>query len=242
MMKTFEQHWVHEAATTQDNELPSLLSRAAKRVLDVDGAGLCLQTAPGSRLPLGASDEASATAERLQFTIGEGPCFEAMTHGLPVPVTESTMRQCWPVLAVLHTEVTPFRGGLAVPLHAGGATFGALDLYLTQPRPLQGADVFAAQAIAQSITDVLLNTLDVNALEAGDESDLSDSPAAWMQTPAVRRRREVWVAVGMANLTLGLRHDDALDTLRAHAVVRGQSLDDFAHDVVFVYIDLVELQ
>jgi hypothetical protein len=55
--------------------LPVRLARAAVRVLPgVAGAGISVLADPGMRVPLGASDEDAATAERLQFTVGEGPC------------------------------------------------------------------------------------------------------------------------------------------------------------------------
>jgi len=239
LVATFERYWVEEAAATTEHQIPSLLTQAAARVLGVDGAGLCVQTSPDRRLPLGASDEASATAERLQFTVGEGPCFEALASRRPITFTAASMLQRWPVLAVLHQELTPFKAGLAIPLRAGQVCFGVLDLYLTQSRGLDGHDVIAAQLIAQSIADVLLETLPLNGDQ--DVARRSDSPVGWRDTPAVRRRRNVWVATGMANLLLGLRHDDALATLRAYALVREQSLDALAHDIVFGHIDLVEL-
>jgi len=42
----------------------------------------------------------------------------------------------------------------------------------------------------------------------------------------------------MVNLSLGLDHDDALDTLRARALGCGRSLDDVAHDLVSGRTDL----
>jgi len=250
LIATFERHWVAEAAASKDREFPSLLARAAKRVLGVDGAALCVETAPGRRLPLGASDAVSATAERLQFTVGEGPCLAALAGGRPLVVTETSMQQRWPVLAVLHHEATPFRSGLAVPLRAGRARFGVLDLYLTRPSLLDGHDVVAAQLVAQSIANVLLETfpVDVDADDTdtddtdADDTDADDFPGGCWNTPAVRRRREVWVAVGMVNLILGLGHDDALDTLRAHAMASGRCLDDLAHDLVCGHTAVEALQ
>jgi hypothetical protein len=241
LLETFQQRWVSDVTTGSADELPSLLSRAAARVLHVDGAALCVQTAPGSRLPLGASDPQSSTAERLQFTAGEGPCFEALAQQRPVEADQATMRQRWPVLAVLHEEATAFRGGVSVPLFAGATCFGALDLYLTRPEPVDGPGVAAAQAIARVISETLLETLASDTALPEADTTISDSLGGWLDTEAVRRRREVWVAVGMANLALGLRREDGLATLRAHAVVRGQSLDALAHDVVFGHVDLESL-
>jgi len=237
LVETFEQYLLAEASADFEHGVPSQLTRAAKRALGADGAGLCVQTSPDLRLPLGASDAASASAERLQFTVGEGPCFEALTEQRPITITEASMLKRWPVLAVLHQQQTPFRGGMAIPLRAGQLCFGALDLYLLKSQPLQGHDVIAGQVIAQRIADILLETLE----PTGSPDITGDATEHVWNGQSVRARREVWVAAGMANLLLGLRQDDALATLRAQALLRDQSLDDLAHDVVLGHFDLAEL-
>src|SRR3954471_8525889 len=57
--------------------LPTRLTRACLAVLPAaDGAGLSLLD-NDFRVPIGATDDVAALAERLQFTIGEGPCLDA---------------------------------------------------------------------------------------------------------------------------------------------------------------------
>jgi len=242
LLPTFERLWVDEVGDAEE-ELPSVLCRAAARALGMDGAGLCVQVEADLRLPLGASDELSATAERLQFTTGEGPCFEAMAQGRPVITDRASMLQRWPVLAVLQQEVTPFETGLAIPLRAGGGRFGVLDLYSRRPQSMDGHDVVAAQLIAQAIADVLLEVLGFSApdAEASGAEASADRRVSWLDSSPVRRRRDVWVAIGMANLTLGLPHDDAIAVLRAAAVARSQSLDHLAHEVINGDVQLEDL-
>ena len=62
--------------------LPVLLARACARVLGVAGAGISV-FADDYRVPLGASDNDASSAERLQFTLGEGPCLDAYHHAQP---------------------------------------------------------------------------------------------------------------------------------------------------------------
>src|SRR4051794_7566577 len=64
--------------------LPMRLAHACARILEVDAAGLSLVDSAGERIPLGASTEAAATAERLQFTVGDGPCSVAQRSQQPV--------------------------------------------------------------------------------------------------------------------------------------------------------------
>jgi len=240
LVERFTRTWTAEASDTGDELLPSLLARAAARVLSADGAGLSLMSGPGLRLPLGASGEDAATAERLQFSIGEGPCFEAHQEGRPVTVTEAKLLERWPVLAGQHLGRTPFRAGISTPLRQGAERFGVLDLYFTSPAAPQGHDVIAAQLIAEVTAGVLLETLGPDA-ENGD-APADGVPAAWLDSPAIRRRRDVWVAVGMANLSLRQSSDDALATLRAHAYAEGCTLDELAHEVVAGRVDLQGLR
>nr|WP_240896150.1 GAF domain-containing protein [Kineococcus siccus] len=227
-----------EAGCIGDEELPALLSRAAARTLGVDGAGVCVDAPCGQRLPLGASDRMAAGAERLQFTAGEGPCFEAMSTGRPVTVDETSMWDRWPVLAALHHETTPFKAGLAVPLRENGVPFGVMDLYDRRPQRMGAHDVIAAQMIAVVIAEQLLTTLDTGQAEG---LIAAEGSPAWLDAAPARRRREVWVAVGMINLVLGLAHDDALATLRGRAVTGGQTLDALAHAIVVGDVDPTEL-
>jgi hypothetical protein len=68
----------------------------------VDGAGISLFFASDRRLPLGASDPDTAEAERLQFTVGEGPCLTSYVTGEPVLADEATMRN-----AAIRRECLP---------------------------------------------------------------------------------------------------------------------------------------
>src|SRR3954447_10060986 len=53
--------------------LPSRLMRSCVQVLPVAGAGVSVFTRGAG----GASDDSAVLAERLQFTVGEGPCLAA---------------------------------------------------------------------------------------------------------------------------------------------------------------------
>ncbi|MFI1919838.1 hypothetical protein [Nocardia sp. NPDC020380] len=53
------------------------VGRTCVELLPVDGASISLMIGTGRRETLYASDEIVAWIEALQFTLGEGPCFEA---------------------------------------------------------------------------------------------------------------------------------------------------------------------
>ena len=73
--------WVAKVRTESAVELlPTVLVTAFTEVLPVDAAGLSAFSRP-VRVPLGASSEAAAAAERLQFTVGRDPASKPCTIG-----------------------------------------------------------------------------------------------------------------------------------------------------------------
>src|SRR3954452_21751968 len=62
--------------------LPVVLAASCTAVLPVDGAGLSLTD--HLRLPLAASDDVAARAERLQTTLADGPGLDAAAASTPL--------------------------------------------------------------------------------------------------------------------------------------------------------------
>src|ERR1700710_712461 len=95
----FRAAWVEGDAQTAVAELlPVRLARACVAVLPVSGAGLSVID-DSFRVPLGASDETATTAERLQFTTGEGPCLDAARSGRMVVTRGEEISRRWPRFA-----------------------------------------------------------------------------------------------------------------------------------------------
>jgi hypothetical protein len=213
--------------------LPERLARACARVLPVDGAGISLFFASDRRLPLGASDAAAAEAERLQFTVGEGPCLTSHATGDIVLADERTMRSRWPGYHDALVTHTPIRGTISLPLRDGLRGIGALDLYAVPPRDLDSLRLGDALTVSHQVAA---------ALEAQSRQDRvsSDGPA-WLGAPAAERRSTVWQAMGFVNAALGVPSPDALVLLRAHAYAGGMSLDDLAERVLSRRIPVEEL-
>ena len=211
--------------------LPVRLARAAAEVLPVDGAGISLFFAPDRRLPLGASAEAYAEAERLQFTVGEGPCLSAHASGRPVIAEEHDIATRWPAYHDALVTRTPVRATISLPFQDALHGMGALDLYLVPP-----GDVHAV-----TLYDALTVTREVESLfhRAGRPAG-QDGPA-WLDAPAVERRALVWQAMGFLNAGLHMSSEDALDLLRARAYGSGLDLDEFSARVLARDIGLEDL-
>jgi hypothetical protein len=212
--------------------LPERLAHACAQVLPVDGAGIGLFFSGGRRLPLGASDAVSGEAERLQFTLGDGPCLAAHAAGEPVVADEAALRSRWPAFHDALLARTSIRGTVSLPLGGGLGTIGALDLYLVPPHEAAEVSLPDARAVAAEVAAAL--RVD------GRNGGRSDGPA-WLDTPAAGRRSLVWQAMGFVNSALGLSSPDALALLRAHAYAEGSSLDELAVRVVSREVGVDEL-
>src|SRR4051794_16887242 len=100
----------------------------------VDGAGVSVLSARGTPDPVHATDELSALVEDLQFTLGVGPCFDAVTRGEPVLLSDLANQSGEAVVAGWHAFLDEavaagIRGVFAFPLGVAGAWVGTLDLY-----------------------------------------------------------------------------------------------------------------
>lgn len=213
--------------------LPDRLARACAQVLPVDGAGISLFFAADRRLPLGASDEVSARAERLQFTLGEGPCLSAHAAGEPLVVDEAAIRTRWPAFHDDLVGRTPFRGIISLPLEADLHGVGALDLYLLRAQDLRAVSLSDALAVTHELAACFT-------VANGRTSPRADGPA-WLDAPAAARRSLVWQAMGFVNAGLGVTSADALAIMRAHAYGAGQELDDLAQQVLDRVVPLQRL-
>ena len=209
--------------------LPDRLARAAARMLAVDGAGISALGGDSGRSPLGASSPDAARAERMQFTVGSGPCLQAHESGRPVFVVEEDIRRRWPAFADLLLSQTPFRGIVSLPLRSSLAGLsvgvGAMNLFFRDPGDVPRLDVFDAVAVGELVTS-----------ELGDATVWSTwSMAAgpdWLNSPPALRRAAVWRAMGGISVALDVSAQEALALLRGYASADGRSVDAVAADVV----------
>jgi hypothetical protein len=225
--------------------LPVRLARAATQVLDtVDGAGISVVAPPGMRIPIGASDTDAATAERLQFTFGEGPCLQAARTGLPVFAGPEEYAASWPLLYEELISRCPYRTVISQPLLHRSVPFGSLNLNHLAADPHLPVTIWSdTRAVAEEIA-VTLTAEPRNAPR--EDGTLPSTPEfrtepAWLNSSPARRRQQVWIAVGMLSLRLDLDSADALAELRGLAFTRGQDLDHYADDLVHRRIPLPDL-
>lgn len=212
-----------ESATIE--MLPVRLSQATADVLNVPGAGLSVLDRI-VRVPLGASNDAADTAERLQFTFGEGPCLAALNAGAPIRADEVEIKRRWPALYAELVATTSYRSVVSIPVQAGLSLAGALDLYLVGPAEAGTVNLADVGVVAAQISAAL--TL---ASVATTRAESRPGPG-WLYGPTPGNRMMVWVAIGMVNSHHHVNSADALAILRAWAYSHDRLVDDIAHDLV----------
>ena len=215
--------------------LPVRLARACAGTLAVRDAGLSLVDASQQRVPLGASSDVAEVAERLQFTVGTGPCMTAQESRQPVFAVEEDLRRRWPVFAELLFGATPFRAIVALPLRPALAGAGAIDLYFRRSPEVLALDVFEAVAVGELVTSALSDAA------VWSEWSPSDGPE-WLHGEVPKRRAAVWEAMGKLSVDLEVSAPVALRLLRAHAYGRGLTVDDVAEHVLSGALRTKELE
>ena len=216
--------WARIAAARDDDVPVSLavLCRAAVRWLGVDGAGVTAVSGPAVREPLSATDELSARLEELLFTTGEGPGAEDFRFGSPMLIPDlAPMTERWPGFAPAAVAAGA-RALFAFPLQAGAVQAGMLSLYRAQPGPLTPRQLADALVFADIALQLLLDSY------AGISGSADYRPLDGLSDS----RAEVYQAIGMISVQLGVSLEEAFVRLRAHAFAVGTPLDDIAGDVV----------
>jgi hypothetical protein len=204
------------------NERESRLVDPFLSVLPVEGASLSVLVSPG-QATVSSSNATAARIDELQFDLGEGPCWDAMTTRRPVlrPDFALVGSDDWPLFTEgvrrdgIHDEIGAI---YAFPLYIGSLDLGAVDLYSNEPRELKNTEVKRVSKLAELASWQVLRRI---IGDDGTEEDLS--PLS---------RREVHQATGMVLAQLNISANDAMLLLRAHAFSSGRSVMDVAADVV----------
>jgi hypothetical protein len=214
--------------------LPVRLARACAQILEVEAAGISLVGQHGERIPLGASSEAAAKAERLQFTIGDGPCSAAQRTGQPVFAVVADLRRRWPPFADLLLAQTPFRAVVALPLQPALIGSGAIDLFFVDEHRVTDLEVFDAMAVGELVASELSEAAVWSTWDA-------DRGPEWLHGPTPTRRAAVWEAMGKLSVSLDGDTGTALALLRAFAYASGRSVDEIAADLLDGRLDAGQL-
>ncbi len=210
---------------TQHDQQPPQDGVSAEAVLEISSvAGASISTLGGllGSETLSASDEIIARIDEIQFDLGEGPCWDAMTTGRPVLEPDLRRRSgaTWPAFmrAVTHDKVAAL---FAIPLNVGPLRLGAIDMYDVRPRSLDKGELTRAVALAADVSRTVLR-------QAIEQSGLEETPA--VARPMSRRR--IHQATGFVIAQLDVSATDAELLIQARAFAEGRTMLDIADEIL----------
>jgi hypothetical protein len=195
--------------------------------LPVTGASLSVLSGTSGQSTISSSSAVASRLDELQFDLGEGPCWEALSTHRPAltPDINASANEAWPVFAeALRSDrvAGDVSAIFAFPLVVGSLDLGAVDLYAETPGALTPQQVAGATSLAEvAAWQVLRRVLDDQDMDAAED-----------ETSARSSRREVHQATGMVLAQLNISAKDAALLLRAHAFASGRSVREVATDVV----------
>ncbi|MGA0568320.1 GAF and ANTAR domain-containing protein [Rathayibacter sp. KR2-224] len=173
-----------------------------------------------------ATDGHAAKLDELQFDLGEGPCWDAVSS--QQPVIEEDIRDSpkgsWPAF-VEAIQSTPVRAMYAFPLTLGPLHIGAVDLYRKAPGVLADGELAEAIGLAETTARLVLRRV-----------LLSLSEPAEAAVPRYSRQ-QFHQATGAVIAQLGVSAEDAALVIRAHAYATGRSVQDIAEDILAFRLD-----
>lgn len=205
-----------------EGSLGGAVCRTAVTIIGVDGAGLSVHTRK-HRGPVCAHGDFAALGEDLQFSVGEGPGFDAFEAGEPIEVADIAASERAPWLSFSEQLADAGAGSLAsFPLRIGGARFGALTLYRSGRGGLSADQVADSYVIAQLAAHVLV----AEQAQIGSALVFSDTEVGFA------RMAQIHQATGMVMAQLSVGAEDALARLRGAAFAAQRSVRDLAEDIV----------
>lgn len=209
--------------------LPDLLCRLTVARLPVVAASIALTDADGFSQMVAGSDPRAVELETLQFTLGEGPCHEAVRTGRLVQQQDlaGTGPARWP----LYTEQMislGIRATFSFPLRIGAIRLGVLDLFAAVPTVLTDGDLAQALHIVDAAVLIVLHLES----EDGVLTDAVDGELGSAMTRAFHLDAAVHQATGMVSVQVGVGLSEALLLLRGHAYGEQRPISAVASDVV----------
>ncbi|MET7457749.1 GAF and ANTAR domain-containing protein [Streptomyces sp. NPDC005574] len=213
--------------------VPKALCRACASLLPgVSGLSLSvLGREAGTGVVLFASDEVAGQLAEIQYTLGEGPCTEAVRLLAPVfasDLTRAPDARRWPLFSVQAAKAGA-EAVFSLPLTAAAGALGTLDLYRQTAGTLDDGQVRTALLVADALG------LAVTALDHASSD--SDGVVAWLEG-AESDRVEVHQATGMIMVHMGVTAQEALLRLRARAFAQGSTSLAIARAVIDGSMDI----
>jgi GAF domain-containing protein len=191
---------------------------AATTLFGADTTGLMLLAKDGSLAAASAFDQ---QGELAQAQLGQGPCMEAFTRGVPVAIPDLRADGRFDQIA-FALRSAGIRGALCVPVEVLGGPIGTLDLFTVIPRAWDDSEVAAAHAYAGVVASLLGSAVAAHA---------SSRLATQLQT-ALDSRVLIEQAKGVLMASEKVDAQTAFDRLRHRARSTSRPLVEVAREVI----------
>lgn len=191
------------------------------RVFPVTGASISTVGDFLGNETLSASNDLAAHIDELQFDLGEGPCWDALSTGRPViePDLWAAPLHQWPAFsrAIPRDEVGAI---FAFPILVGRLRIGAVDMYAGEPMELNRMQTRQAAALAGLVGK---NVLRLALESAGDDDE---------RLLTKHSRRTIHQATGMVLAQLDISAEEAGLIIQGYSFASGRSMKEVSDDIL----------
>jgi hypothetical protein len=184
------------------------------------------------------SDPIAQQLDELQYTIGEGPCFDAYLDDQPQLYPElrsGAPTSRWPTFATDATQLG-IQALFAFPIPNGQRPIGVLEFYRRAAGGLDDVQYEWAAACATAIAQQLQSNWRTYVARTGSTQRAIETAAVTgvaLSEPADPfTRTQIHLAGGMAAVQLGVMSSEGVDRLRAYSYAHGRSISAVAADII----------
>lgn len=204
-------------ALIESSERVHELAHPFLQLLPVSGASISTFGPLLGSETVSATDERAERVDEIQFDLGEGPCWDALTTRRPVLEPDFVRSTAWPLFsrALRYDDI---RALFAFPLTFGPLGLGAIDMYSVDAVSLSPEQQQQTRALSDIVSRIILH-------HAVDRSDMPDIVSPYS-------RRLIHQATGMVLAQMKIQADDAYLLLQARAFAENRPMHDIAQDVV----------
>lgn len=170
---------------------------------------------------ISGSSETAIALDRIEQTLGDGPCVDALENGVPVILSDVHQDQRWPEYQ-LALAAAGIESALGVPMDLAHESGAVLNFFAPRPRVFDDDVVASASRFAEMASKALRLAI---RLAASDQrgQDLKS---------AMENRTVIDLACGMIMAQNRCSQDDAFNILRRASSDRNQKLHLVALSVV----------
>jgi len=208
----------HEVAAAAVEQLAQV---ARDLVVSAVGAGASLMDEAGRRVSTGTTDRIAATADELQYELGQGPCISAWATSSVQRLDDTGSDQRWPAWSAAARQLG-IRSVLSAPLVFRAECIGALKVYSTSP---------SAFNLEDERRLVLMSAAAATLLGMATAPD-APQQLSGMLVDALADRQAIETATGMLMERHHMNHEAARYLLMDESRSQRQPLADLARSVI----------